>query len=139
WLERSVRDRKVAGSNPVAPIRFLGKLIAVNGGGLFPLESSILGPSAAVQSLRGFGWVLFRAQLNRFPSLVLSRFKRLLLALLLNLPATIPWHDSRQDLHYLWKEVAGGRLQWLGKGIRRAGTHLPGVHQCPPARALPIR
>jgi hypothetical protein len=57
----------------------------VNGGGLFPLESSILGPFAAVQSFRASDAVLFRARLNRFRPLVLSRFKRLFLPLLLNL------------------------------------------------------
>ena len=112
----------------------------MNGGGLFPLESSILGPFGAVQSLRDFGWALFGARLNRFRSLVLSRFKRPLPVLLLNLASLqFPDNDCRQDLHCLWKEVAGGRLQWLGKDSRRAGAHLPGVHQCPPTRALPIR
>ena len=47
-------------------------------------------------------------------------------------------YDCQQDLHCLWEEAAGRRLQWLGKDSRRARAHLPGVHKCPPARALPI-
>lgn len=106
---------------------------------MYRVASSILGPFAAVQSLRESRWFLFRARLNRFHSLVLSRFKHLLQALLLDIAGLqFPGNDCRQGLHCLWEEVADGRLQWLVKDSRRPGAHLPGVHQCPPARALPI-
>ena len=44
-----------------------------------------------------------------------------------------------KNLPCLREAVVDSRLQRLGKDGRRAGAHLPGVHQCPPARALPFR
>jgi hypothetical protein len=85
-------------------------------------------------SLRGPAWILFHVRLSHFRSSVLSRFKHLLLTLFLSFaPLQFPDNDRGQDLHYLWEETAVGRLQWLGKDSRRAGAHLPGLRQCPPA------
>jgi hypothetical protein len=94
------------------------------------LESSILGPFAAVQSFRASDAVLFRARLNRFRPLVLSRFKRLFLPLLLNLALLQIPDNGCEYLPSVWRNggllVVGRSRGCVALRLRVLHTHAAG-------------